>query len=304
MEPVTPKNSSGSSNGDVLRPTRKRALVTGASRGIGRVTVLELAQQGYDLTLVVRDRARGEGVVQELRAQPGAGNIELLVGDLSSMKDVARTADAFLATHDRLDVLINNAGAVFPKRQTTTDGFERTFATNHLAYFLFTNLLRGALEKAAPSRVVVVASEAHRRATINWDDFMHERRYAGLGVYGESKLANILFARELAKRLAGSGVTANSLHPGFVASNFGRENSGALGLIMPVLHLLAISEEKGAKTSVYLATSPDVARVTGKYFNKCREATPSRAALDDEDAAHLWQLSEELLEKIGIRVGH
>jgi len=285
-----------------MEAARKRALITGASRGIGRITAFELAKKGYDLTLVVRDRGRGEKVMDEVSALVDGRPQELLVGDLSSMKDVARVAGEFLAKHDRLDVLVNNAGAILTERATTADGYEATFATNHLAYFVLTNLLRPALERAAPSRVVIVASEAHRRARIPWDDLMHERSYSGFGVYGESKLANILFARELSKRLAGKNVTANALHPGFVATNFGWENRGIMKYVIKVAMLFAISEEEGARTTVWAATSDEAAKLTGKYLDRCRESTPTAAAQNDEDAARLWKVSEELVARAGVKL--
>jgi NAD(P)-dependent dehydrogenase (short-subunit alcohol dehydrogenase family) len=279
---------------------KKRALVTGASRGIGRITALELAKKGFDLTLLARDKGRGEAVANETRAL--GADTELLRADLSSLNEVERAAKEFLAKHDALDVLVNNAGALFMERRTTVDGFEMTFATNHLAYFLLTNLLRPALEKAAPARVVVVASTAHRGRTVPWDDFQHEKSYSGMTVYGESKLLNILFARELAKRLEKTGVTSNSLHPGFVASNFGRDNKGLIGWLMPVFQLFAISEEEGAKTTVWAATAPELEKVTGKYFDKCREASPTSEAQSDASAARLWKLSEELVAKAGVKL--
>ncbi len=276
----------------------KRALITGASRGIGRITALELAKKGFELTLVVRDKERGEKVADEVAAV--GPRPELLLGDLSSMKDVERVAREFLARHDKLDVLINNAGALLTERKLTVDGFEATFATNHLAYFVLTNLLRPALEKAAPSRIVNVASEAHRRAQIPWDDLTHERGYSSFGVYSESKLANVLFTHELAKRLAGTGVVANSLHPGFVASNFGWENRGILKYVIRIAMIFAISEEDGAKTTVWAATSDEAGKLTGKYLDRSREAKATRAAQSDEDAARLWKVSEELVRKAGV----
>ena len=281
---------------------KRRAVVTGASRGIGRVTALELARRGWDVTLVVRDRVRGQRVIDEARALDAGGVTDMLVGDLSNLKEVARVAAEIAAGPAPLQVLVNNAGGYNSRRSTTVDGLERTFATNHLAPFVLTNLLRPALQAAAPSRVVVVASEAHRRVHMTWDDLMHESRYRGFRVYSESKLANILFTRELARRLAGAGVTANALHPGFVASSFGRDNPGLAGLAMLFAQMFAISEEKGARTSVYLATSPDVQGVTGKYFVRCREATPEPAARNDDDARRLWQVSEELVAKAGVRL--
>jgi NAD(P)-dependent dehydrogenase (short-subunit alcohol dehydrogenase family) len=280
-------------------PDRKRALITGASRGIGRITALDLAKKGFDLTLVVRDKGRGEQVASEIKAA-GAAMPDLLVGDLSSMKEVARVAKEFLARHDRLSVLVNNAGAILTERTITVDGYEGTFATNHLAYFVLTNLLRPALEKAAPSRVVVVASEAHRRARIPWDDLMHEQSYSSWKAYGESKLANVLFARELARRLADKGVTVNSLHPGFVATNFGWENRGILKYLIRIAMVFAITEVEGAKTTIWAATSDEAGKITGKYLDCCRETTPSRAAQSDEDAARLWKVSEELVARAGV----
>jgi NAD(P)-dependent dehydrogenase (short-subunit alcohol dehydrogenase family) len=277
----------------------KRALITGATRGIGRITAFELAKKGFELTLVARDRERGEKVVAEVKALGGPAP-ELLLGDLSSMKDVERVGREFLAKHDKLDVLVNNAGALLTERKLTADGFETTFATNHLAYFVLTNILRHALEKAAPSRIVNVASEGHRRGRIAWDDLTHEKGYSSFGVYCESKLANVLFTHELAKRLAGTGVVANSLHPGFVASNFGWENRGILKYLIKIAMIFAISEEDGAKTTVWAATSDEAGKLTGKYLDRSRESKPTKAAQSDEDAARLWKVSEELVKKAGV----
>ncbi|HEY1954825.1 MAG TPA: SDR family oxidoreductase [Polyangiaceae bacterium] len=276
----------------------KHVLITGASRGIGKATALELARRGANLSLLVRNRELGEKVVEEIRALGKSGRVDLFVADLSSMKDVRRVAAEFLAKHDRLDVLLNNAGAINMDREKTVDGYERTFATNHLAYFLLTELLLDLLKKSAPSRIVNVASEAHRQGRIDFDDPMFEKRsYAGFSAYGTSKLANILFTRELAKRLEGTGVTANSLHPGVIASGFGRNNQGVFGFIMRNLAGPFLgSEESGARTSVYLASSPEVAGKTGLYWKSSREATPTSAARDDAAASKLWQLSEKLVE--------
>ena len=278
----------------------KQVLITGASRGIGMATALGLAKMGANLSLLVRDRSRGEKVVEEIRALGAKGKVDLFVADLSSMKDVRRVADEYRSKHDRLDVLINNAGAINMDQEKTADGYERTFATNHLAYFLLTDLLLDLLKKSAPARIVNVASEAHRQAAgVDFDDPMFEKRsYGGFAAYGQSKLANILFTRELAKKLEGSGVTANALHPGVIASGFGRNNKGVFGFIMRNLAGPFLgSEEAGARTSVYLATSPDVEGKTGLYFKSSREATPTRAARDDAAAAKLWELSERLVRE-------
>jgi retinol dehydrogenase-12 len=277
----------------------KQVLVTGASRGIGRATALELARRGANLALLVRNRERGEKVVEAIREAGKNVRVELFVADLSSLEDVRRIASEFVAKHDRLDVLINNAGAINMDRETTVDGYERTFATNHLAYFLLTELLLDLLKKSAPSRIVNVASEAHRTAHIQFDDLMYEKRtYRGFGAYGMSKLANILFTRELAKKLEGTGVTANCLHPGVIGSAFGQNNKGFFGFVMRnVAGPFLGSEESGARTSVYLATSPDVAEKSGLYFKSSREATPTREARDDAVASRLWKASEELVRK-------
>ena len=278
----------------------KQVLLTGASRGIGKATALELARRGANLSLLVRDRERGEKVVEEIRALGKSGRTDLFVADLSSLKDVRRVAAEFLDKHDRLDVLLNNAGAINMDPEKTVDGYERTFATNHLAYFLLTELLLDRLKKSAPSRIINVASEAHRQGRLDFDDLMFEKRgYGGFAAYGASKLANILFTRELAKRLEGTGVTANSLHPGVIASGFGRNNQGVFGFIMRNLAGPFLgSEESGARTSVYLATSPEVEGKTGLYWKSSRESTPTRSARDDEAAAKLWKASEELVERV------
>jgi NAD(P)-dependent dehydrogenase (short-subunit alcohol dehydrogenase family) len=277
----------------------KQVLLTGASRGIGRATALALAKMGADLTLLVRNRELGEKVVEEIRGVGGKGKVDLIVADLSSMKDVVRAADEYIAKHDRLDVLLNNAGAINMDREVTADGYERTFATNHLAYFVLTDRLLDLLKKSAPSRIVNVASEAHRQGSIDFSDPSYEKHaYSGFGAYGTSKLANILFTRELAKKLEGTNVTANSLHPGVIASGFGRNNKGVFGFIMRNLAGPFLgSEEAGAKTSVYLASSPEVDGKTGLYWKSSRESTPTKSARDDDAAARLWKLSEELVHK-------
>jgi retinol dehydrogenase-12 len=278
----------------------KQVLLTGASRGIGKATALALAKMGANLSLLVRDRALGEKVIEEIRATGAKGKIDLFIADLSSMKDIRRVAGEYKAKHDRLDVLLNNAGAINMDKEKTVDGYERTFATNHLGYFLLTQELLDLLKKSAPSRIVNVASEAHRQVGgIDFEDPMFEKRsYGGFASYGQSKLANILFTRELARKLEGTNVTANSLHPGVIASGFGRNNKGVFGFIMRNLAgPFLSSEESGAKTSVYLASSPDAEGKTGLYWKSSREAKPTRAGQDDEAAKRLWKLSEELIEK-------
>ena len=269
----------------------KVCLVTGANSGIGRVTALALARLGAQVVLVCRDRARGEAAMAEIKQATGSRNVELMLCDLSSQADIRRFADKFKTTHARLDVLVNNAGVYLRKRTTTVDGLEATFAVNHLGYFLLTTLLLDLLKRSAPARVVNVSSGAHASGHINFDDLQGERAYSGVKAYCHSKLANILFTRELARRLAGTGVTANCLHPGAVATGIFR------ALPKPVealIKLVTLSPEKGAQTSVYLASSPKVEAVTGKYFVRRVEATPSAEARDDEVARRLWDESARL----------
>ena len=272
----------------------KTVLITGANQGIGKATATALGRMGAGLVLVCRNADKARAAIAEIQ-RAGGGRVELLVGDLGSQASVRRVADEFRATHSRLDVLVNNAGVLVPSRRTTVDGIEETFATNHLAYFLLTNLLLGVLESSAPARIVNVSSEAHRHAQMRWGDLQwKEARYSALGAYGQSKLANVLFTLELARRLEGTGVTANCLHPGVVASGFGRTYGGVASLLVSIARPFMISPEQGARTSVYLASSPEVEGVTGKYFDKCRPREPSRAALEPGAGARLWAVSEEM----------
>ena len=269
----------------------KVCIVTGANSGIGRITALELARQGAEVVMVCRDRARGEAAMAEIKQATGNDRLELMLCDLSSQADIHRFADEFKATHPRLDVLVNNAGVYMRKRATTVDGLETTFAVNHLGYFLLTNLLLDLLKRSAPSRIVNVASGAHASGHINFDNLQGEQQYSGVRAYCHSKLANILFTRELARRLKGTGVTVNSLHPGAVATGIFRALPKPLEAL---IKLVTMSPEKGAQTSVYLASSPAVETITGKYFVRCAEASPSAEAQDDEVAQRLWAESARL----------
>lgn len=274
----------------------KTVLITGATSGIGEVSARELARMGARIVIVGRSAEKCEATVQAIRRETGNPDVEALVADLSSMSEVRRLAGQFLSKYDRLDVLVNNAGAMFANRIETEDGFERTFALNHLAYFLLTDLLLDRLKASAPSRIVNVASEAHRVAPkgLDFDDLQARNRYRGFRVYGASKLANILFTRELARRLEGTGVTANCLHPGFVATGFTSGN-GLLGwAFRRMAALFAIPPDQGARTTVYLASSPEVAEVSGGYFDKCKPRQPQPAARDDKAARKLWDVSEQL----------
>jgi NAD(P)-dependent dehydrogenase (short-subunit alcohol dehydrogenase family) len=272
----------------------KICLVTGATSGIGEVTARRLAGMGATVTIVGRSAERAAATAARIKAATGA-TVEILIADLSSQADIRRMANEFLAQHSRLDVLVNNAGAVFLRRLESLDGVEMTWALNHMSYFLLTNLLLDALRAGARSRIVNVASDAHSGARINFDDPQFKANYNGWRAYGQSKLANILFTLELARRLDGTGVTANALHPGFVASNFGKNNRLFGILIGLAQRVAAISPESGAETSIYLASSPEVAGVSGQYFEKCRIATPSAEAQDRAAAARLWEISEALV---------
>jgi NAD(P)-dependent dehydrogenase (short-subunit alcohol dehydrogenase family) len=271
----------------------KTVVITGASGGIGKETAAGLAEQGAHVVIVARDAARGQAVVDELKAKTGAA-VELAVADLSSLASVRKLAEELKQRFPKIHVLVNNAGAINTSRQLTVDGHELTFATNHLAYFLLTNLLLDTLKASGPSRIVNVASAAHVGASIPFDDLQAERSYSGIRRYGESKLANILFTFELARRLEGSGVTANCLHPGVVATGFGLNNTGLFSFAVKLVQPLFISPRKGAATSIYLASSSEVAGVSGKYWKKCREARSSRQSLDRAAAQRLWVESERL----------
>ena len=276
----------------------KTIIVTGASLGIGRVTALELARMGARVVMVCRNPEKGEAVRRDIVRATGNDAVDLMIADLSSQQQIRGLAKDFLATHDRLDVLVNNAGAINMSRHTTVDGYETTFAVNHLAYFLLTNRLLDALKASAPSRIVNVSSRAHVGGHINFDDLMGEKKYSAARAYGQSKLANVLHAYELARRLEGTGVTANALHPGAVRTGFGKNNPGIIGTLFGVAQVVGrpfyVSEEVGAQTQIYLASSPEVEGVTGKYFARCRETESNAESHDVDVARRLWDVSEEL----------
>ncbi|HUZ72563.1 MAG TPA: SDR family oxidoreductase [Stellaceae bacterium] len=273
----------------------KTCVITGATSGIGLATAEALARKGARLVLVGRDRAKGEQAASRLKTLCPGCEVVVLYADLARLAGARQLAAAVLDAAPRIDVLINNAGAIFRRRAETGDGLEHTFALNHMAYFVVTQLLRDRLVASAPARIVNVASTAHRGAALDFDDLQMARHYDGWTAYRRSKLCNILFTRALARRLAGSGVTANALHPGFVASRFGDNNDGLLRLVLSLgKRFVAISAAAGAETPVHLAAAPEVADVSGLYFDKCRAATPSPAAQDDRAAERLWQESTRL----------
>ncbi len=273
----------------------KVVVITGATSGIGQVTAERLAEMGSRLVLVARDKARAESTLARLRqAGPGIAHT-VHYADLSRIAEMKRVAAEIADAEPRIDVLINNAGALFSSRQVTADGLELTFATNHVAYFVLTHGLRANLLAAAPTaRVINTASDAHKGNKLDFNDLQSANDYRAFKVYGRSKLCNILYTRELARRWAGTGVTANTLHPGFVATRFGDQSGGMLSRVVRIAKTFAISEEKGAQTIIYLASSNEVASINGKYFYKCRVATPTKEAQDDDAANRLWQETEKL----------
>jgi NAD(P)-dependent dehydrogenase (short-subunit alcohol dehydrogenase family) len=246
------------------------------------------------VALVGRDAERTQKVIDEIRASAPNAQLESYLADLTAQEQVRRLAQEFRSRHDRLDVLINDAGAMFPTRKTSVDGIEMTLALNHLAPFLLTNLLLDTLKASAPSRVVTVSSDAHQSARIYFDDLQLTHGYGPWRAYGQSKLMNVLFTNELARRLAGTGVTANTLHPGFVASNFGKSEGPFWAAAFTLMRPFMISAEKGAQTVTYLASSPDVADATGGYYVNCKPARSNSIARDEAAARRLWEVSERL----------
>ena len=272
----------------------KICLVTGATSGIGLVTAEALARQGATVIVVGRNPERGAATVARITQATGNAAVELLLADLSDQAQVRQLAEAFQRRFHRLHVLVNNAGAIFTQRHLSPDGIEMTLGLNHLGYFFLTHLLLDTLQATASARIINVASNAHLGAQIDFTDIQAERRYGGWRAYAQSKLANLLFTYELARRLQGTGVTANVMHPGFVATGFGRNNPGIFGLFIRMAQFAALSPERGAETLIYLATSPEVEDVSGKYFVKKRAVKSSRASYDQATARRLWQLSADL----------
>jgi NAD(P)-dependent dehydrogenase (short-subunit alcohol dehydrogenase family) len=272
----------------------KVCVVTGATSGIGLVSAQALARQGATLIVVARNAERGAATVSRIRQETGNSAVELMVADLSVQVQVRQLAGEIQQRCARLDVLVNNAGALFARRQLSQDGLEMTFALNHLAYFLLTNLLLDHLKAADSARVVNVSSDAHRHAELDFSDLQGQHRYTGWRAYARSKLANILFTYELARRLEGTDIATNALHPGFVATNFGRNNRSITAALFRILQLAAISPEEGAQTIIYLASSPAVRGVKGQYFVKQQAVRSSQLSYDRSAAERLWQVSAEL----------
>jgi len=274
----------------------KTVVVTGGTSGIGEVAALRLAEKGARIVLIARDQARAAATLAKLKnANPSAAHAAHY-GDLSALAEMKRVAGEVAASEPRIDVLVNNAGAVFLARKTSVDGLEMTFATNHMAYFVVTNILLDRLKATPGARIVSTASDAHRSGRLDFDDLQSEKSYGSFRVYGTSKLCNILFTREIARRLDGSGVTANCLHPGFVGTRFGQNNASNIftKLLRDAVMSLGISPEEGAKTIIHLASSPDVATISGEYFYKSKVAEPTAAAQNDANAKRLWDVSAKI----------
>jgi len=275
----------------------KVCIVTGANSGIGKATALGLAQMGATIVMVSRNQVKGEEAQNEIKEKSGNDAVDLMLADLSSQASIRQLAENFQQHYQQLHVLINNAGGVNLSRRETVDGLEMTFAVNYLAPFLLTNLLLDKLKASAPSRIVNVSSESHQSGYIKIDDLQLEKGYRFMRAYGQTKLALVLFTYELARRLQGTGVTANCLHPGFVATNIGQNDVGSVGrsITKLIFSILGISPEEGAKTSIYLASSPEIEGVTGKYFLK---SIPVRSALisyDESLQRQLWEESAKLV---------
>jgi len=272
----------------------KVCLVTGGNSGIGKSVALGLAKMGATVVVVSRNKEKGETAVTDTVEKSGNDNVELIQADMSSQNSIHQLVNEFRARHEKLHLLINNAGVYLTKRSETEDGLESTFAVNHLGPFLLTSLLVDILKASAPSRIVNVTSDAHKGARVNFDDLQGERKFSGWQAYGQSKLAMILYTHGLAKKLEGTGVTVNSAHPGVVRTNFAKNNGGLVMLGFRFLGMFFISPESAAKRILYVATSPDLEGVTGKYFTKMHEVKSSQESYDDDSARRLWQISEQL----------
>jgi NAD(P)-dependent dehydrogenase (short-subunit alcohol dehydrogenase family) len=275
----------------------KICMVTGANSGIGKQTALGLARAGATVIMVCRSQERGERARATLAAATGSDKVDLLLADLSSQESIREMVAGFYGRYPHLDILVNNAGAYFNQRYESADGLELTLALNHMGYFWLTNALLPALRQSEAARIINVSSDAHRMARLNFDDLQNERSFRGFTAYAQSKLANLLFTYEMARRLADSHITVNALHPGMVKSNFGANNSGMGGyLFSKIIGLFGISEEKGAETPLYLATSPAVDGVTGGYFANKKQTKSSPVSYDEAVARRLWEMSEALGE--------
>ncbi len=274
----------------------KTALITGATAGIGKVTARALAKQNYQVVIVGRNKEKAEQCVEEIKKESANPHIEYLLGDLSVMNDARRIGKEFNDKYEHLHLLINNAGGVYQQRELTEEGFEKTLTTNHLSHFIITNILLDKIKNSAPARIVNVSSMSHYEGRWNPEDIHLAKKYFVMWAYGNSKLYNVLFTKYLAEQLKNSNITVNSLHPGVVKTQIGNKNTKWWGGFAWKLFTVfkGISEEEGAKTTLYLATSPEVENITGKYFDKCKEKEPSKIANDSKAAEELWKMSLEM----------
>lgn len=276
----------------------KVVMITGANSGIGKETAIALAKMGATIVMVCRNQERGEHALQEIKEKSNSDNVILFLADLADQESIRKVVDDFKEKYKELHVLINNAGLVLMKKMLTPEGYESTFAINHLGHFLLTNLLLDIIKESAPSRIINVSSVAHSMARLDLEDIHFENeKYRGFRSYGNSKLATILFTYELARKLEGTGVTVNALHPGGVRTNFGKRHSKwYIRPIMSLFSVFMINAKKGARTSVYLASSPEVEETTGKYFKKCEAVESSKISYDESIQQRLWELSEKLVK--------
>jgi len=272
----------------------KTCLITGATSGIGLEAAVDIARAGAQVVITARDEAKGRKVVEEIKQRSGAAKIDLLLCDFTSQESTRHLAAEFLAKYPALHILINNAGTVYATRELTKEGIEKTFAVNHLGYFLLTNLLLERIVASAPARIVNVASAGHHQGTMNFDDLNFDHDYAIMKGYARSKLGNVLFTNELARRLAGKHVIVNSLHPGAVSTNIWSHAQWWLQPVLAIMKLFFVTPHEGSETITYLATSPEVEGVSGQYFVKCKQARTSRLSRDEAVAKKLWDVSAKL----------
>lgn len=270
------------------------ALVIGATSGIGKAIAVGLGRMGAEVAITAREEAKGKAALAEIQLDAPGAKLQLFLCNFGSLGSIRALAAEVGRRLPKLQILVNNAGSMNQFRKTSADGLELTFAANHLGYFLLTNLLLPKLEASAPARIISTASAAHRAGKVDFDDLQSEKGYSAFRVYGTSKLENILFTRELARRLEGRGVTANCFHPGAVRSGFGRNDPGFISFLISLGGPFLRTPEKAAETALYLASAPELANVSGRYFANVAEAKPSRAAQNDGDARKLWDMSEKI----------
>ncbi len=279
------------------RMNSKTVVITGATSGIGRVAAQSLAELGAQIVVVGRNESRCVETVEQIRQSTGNHTVGFQLADFSSLIEVQQLSERLRDSYTRIDVLINNAGGFYLRRNESRDGFEMTLAVNHLASFLLTLTLLPCLQASTPSRVINIASALHDRTKIDFDDLQGERHYSGMRAYSQSKLANIMFTYELDRRYRHTGIAANALHPGFVATNLGRNNGWWMQLVLPVIHLTAISPERGAQSTIYLASAAEVEGISGKYFIGKKAVPSSAASYDQATAERLWRVSQELIDQ-------